>query len=170
MPNMINKFGMGQNAPWRQELQRQNGTFANFAGGEEAFKFIMDRLKNGLDPKQRAMIEGQAGGQIAGGTQAINEAFAGSGLSGGSKLGALTALRGNVGKNTQNALLQGDMSAKENALSALLQGAGLNSDIGLKSRMQGLQEKAYNDSQDFSWGDLFGGLFGTAGSIFGKFL
>ena len=159
------KTGMSPNAPWRQELQKQNSTFGNFAGGGDAFSFIMDRLKNGLDPKQRAMIEGQAGGQIAGGTQAINESFAGSGLSQGAKLGAQTALRSNVGKNTQQTLLQGDENAKTGALQGLFSGAGLNADIGFKNREQNLAEKAYRDANDFDPGKMFGQLLQTAGGL-----
>ena len=68
--------------PWanqfRQNQMKQNNTWGNFTGGSDAYQFALDRLKNGIDPKQRAMIEGQSGGQIAGGKQGINESFAGS--------------------------------------------------------------------------------------------
>jgi len=149
----------------RNQQNQQNSTWSNFTGGGDAFKYILDQLKNGIDPKQRAMIEGQGAGQIAGGTQAINEASAGSGGSVGNKLAGLTALRSNVGKNTQNTLLQGDMNAKNNAFSGLLQGGGLNADIGQKNRALNMQQKAYDDANDFSFGDLLGGAFGAAGQI-----
>lgn len=167
---MVNQMFKDMQNKWIADERKRNSTFGNFAGGEDAFNFIMQRIKNGIDPKQRAMIEGQASGQIAGGTQALNEAFAGSGLSQGSKLAAQTALRSNVGKNTQQTLLQGDENAKMGGLNALFQGAGLNHNIMNDNRNFNLQQKAYQDSQDFDWGDLFGGLLGTGGSIFGKFL
>jgi hypothetical protein len=146
------------------------GTFGNFAGGDQAFKFIMDRLQNGVDPKIRAMIEGQAGGQLRGGEQSINEAFAGSGSPIGAKLGALTSLRSNVGKNTQNTLLQADDNAKTGALQSLFGGAGLNADIGLKNRMQNFAEQQYRDSQGFDFGNFLGNLLNAGGNVFSSYI
>lgn len=159
MPNMIDKnWASG----FRQNQQRLDGTWGNFAGGEELMKLLKARL-GGIDPRQRAMIEGQASGQIAGGTQAINENFAGSGGSIGSKLGALTALRSNVGKNTQNALLQGDMNAQDSGIQGLFQGGGMNADIGQKNRALNMQQQQIDDQPGF-FENLLSGLAGGAGA------
>jgi len=154
---------------FRNEQKRLGSTWGSFAGGDQAFKFIMDRL-NGLSPEQRAMIEGQASGQIRGGEQAINEAFAGSGSPIGAKLAGITALRSNIGKNTQNALLQGDENAKMNAFNSLLQGAGLNHNIMNDNRNFNLQKQAYDDANSFDFGNFLGNLLGAGGNIFSSYL
>ena len=123
--------------------------------------------KNGLDPKVKAMIEGQAGGQIAGGTQAINESFAGSGLSQGSKLAGMTALRSNVGKNTQNALLEGDMNARQTGAGNVFNTLGIGQSGSNAMNQYNMGKYQIDKENEFSWGDAIGGLLGAGGSVAG---
>ena len=121
--------------------------------------------KNGLDPKVKAMIEGQAGGQIRGGEQAINESFAGSGGSMGSKLAGLTALRSNVGKNTQQSLLEGDMNARQMGAGNVFNTLGIGQSGANSLNQYNMGKYQIDKENEFSWGDALGGLLGAGGSV-----
>lgn len=121
--------------------------------------------KNGLDPKVKAMLEGQAGGQIAGGNQSINESFAGSGLSQGAKLGAQTALRSNVGKNLNNSLLEGDMNARQQGAGNIFSTLGLGMQGANSQNDYNLNKYNIDKQNEFSFGDAIGGLLGVGGQL-----
>lgn len=83
-------------------------------GGGELEAYARNMLRNGLDPKQRAMLEGSAAGSLRSGEQNQREMFASMGNAPvAAQVGAQTNLRSGVNKNLLNALTEGDINAKQ---------------------------------------------------------
>ena len=152
--NVPGMFGKGMKIPG------QKGLF-----DRALYDQYLAMAKNGLDPKMKAMLEGQAGGQIRGGEQSINESFAGSGLPVGAQLGAKTALRGNVTKNLQNSLLEGDANARQQGTANIMGTLGLGQQGAGMLNQYNMGKYQIDKENEFSWGDALGGLLGAGGSI-----
>lgn len=144
--------------------------FGVLGGGDDIWAIIQNRIKNGLSPEELQMIQGQAGGQLRGGEQAINESYAGSGLPTQAKLGAQVALRSNIGRNTQNAITQGNLDAKSGGLASFfnLEGLRQNAENSIfDQNYKRDQMRMAKEANSFGWGDILSGLFGLGGKALG---
>ena len=164
----------------------------NMEFGPDMLKKVMGRMGQGLDPQTRSIMEQQGLGGISGQTQAgmdkIKSGFNNAGLSQSAKLGAMSSLYGNQQDATQK--LFGNIGlAEEDArnrnwsqglqgyLGLTGQGANIgNMKYGNELQLSNMQN-AYNmnkyniDKQnEFSWGDLLGGLLGAGGQLGGAYL
>lgn len=161
----------------------------NLYQGSELWNNLKSKMGQGLDPQTRSIMEQQGLGGISGQTQAgldkIKTGFSNSGLSKAAQLGAMSNLYGNQQEATQNLFsnigLAEQKARDQNYTTGL---AGLFNMYGAADRLSGMQnqfglqsagmQNEYNmnkynvDKQnEFSWGNLLGGLLGAGGQFAG---
>ena len=137
-------------------------------GGKDLEAYARNQLLNGLDPRQKAMLEGQASGSLRSGEQAQRERFASMGnVPVGAQIGAQTNLRSDVNRNLMDALLQGDIGAKQQGFQNWTQLGRMAMGISDTQNQYGLGKYQIDKSNEFNWGNALGGLLqagGQAGS------
>lgn len=140
-------------------------------GGKDLEAYAKNQLLNGMDAKQRAMLEGQAAGNLRSGEQQLREQFASMGNTPiGAQVGAQTNLRTGIGKNLADTLLQGDMSAKQAGFNNWTQLGNMAMGISNAKNQYGLESYKINEENKFKWGDFLGSLLGAGGSALGGWL
>lgn len=162
-------FGGGESAPaWQAPDIGKN--LASM-GGRELEAYAKNMLQQGLDPKQRAMIEGQAAGSLRSGEQNLREQFASMGNAPiGAQVGAQTNLRSSIGKNLADTLLQGDLSAKQQGFNNWTGLGQMAMGISGMQNQYGMDAYKINKENEFSWGNFLGSLLGAGGNVLGGWL
>lgn len=136
----------------------------------EGSEFALNQMTQGLDPRQRAMLEGRSAGAQRSGEQGLREQFASMGNTPvGAQVGAQTQLRSNLNKNLQDSLLQGDLQAKQSGMQNYLALQGLEQGI-INPKNQYNMQKYELDSQPGFWEGLLQSIMSGGSNIFGGYL
>lgn len=127
------------------------------------YEQFLSQAKTGLDPKMRDLLTNQAGGQIRGGEQSINENTVGMPI--GAKLAALTSLRSNVNKGLQGSLVEGDLNARQQGAGNIFNTLGLGMQGSNMANQYAMNKYQIDKQNEFSWGDALGSLLGAGGQL-----